>query len=312
MYCDVFDTSAPKLGGAQLRSLVKFREEAPLYDAVLVWNEPEFLQFAAPAAIKICAQQLNDFSYCKDFSFVKCVDAFVFPSRQHRDHIVANCPIDIKKTTIIPNSVNPEFLREGARDLNKLVYISSPDRGLHHLLRFFPQIRAAIPAVTLDIYYDYAQWEVITRKLPDEVGRRARYMRECFDRLGRRGENGISLVGNRSNTQIARALGEASMLCYPCDPIAFTEGFSVATLDACAAGCIPVLSAADALPEIYSGIATIIPGNPSVEEHQWLATVIALLKRASSLADWRVRCQGFSRAFYRQTVSESWDGLLGR
>ena len=53
---------------------------------------------------------------------------------------------------------------------------------------------------------------------------------------------------------MALEMSEAEVLAYPCDTIRFTEGWSVTTLEACAAGAIPVLRGVDALGEIYADL----------------------------------------------------------
>lgn len=74
----------------------------------------------------------------------------------------------------------------------------------------------------------------------------------------------VTAVGSVSRSDMVREMSEAEVLAYPCDTIRFTEGFSVTTLEACAAGAVPVLRGVDALPEIYGSLPSMYtPGHDS-------------------------------------------------
>ena len=88
-----------------------------------------------------------------------------------------------------------------------------------------------------------------------ETGYRARYIAQAIRRLD---GCGIQAVGSTSRADMAREMAQAECLAYPCDPIRWTEGFSVTTLEGCASGAVPVISKADALGSIYAGLPTLI------------------------------------------------------
>jgi len=81
-----------------------------------------------------------------------------------------------------------------------------------------------------------------------EYGYRARYIDLAFKRFA---DLGVERVGSVSREEIAQEMSEAEVLAYPCDTARFTEGFSVTTMEACAAGAVPVISSVDALGQIY-------------------------------------------------------------
>lgn len=305
---------APKLAGAYVYPLGT--PVGPDYDAYVAWNEPDMLRKIPRSALRVCAQQLNDFDYA-GAGFDDFVDSYVMPSEVHRRYLCGASSIKEVKTAVIPNSVNLEFFRKAEKRPGSVVYCSSPDRGLHRLLEIFPRIRERVPEANLKIFYRFEPWYEMARGLGPGLdvglqvtGRRARYINECLLRLGTRGENGVTLVGPVSNQEMARELCQAKVMAYPCDPIRFTEGFSVSTLDACASWCMPVISDLDAIGDIYGAVAAVIPGRPVNALDAWVGAVCTALKEDM---DGRVaKARSFAEGFSRERVTAQWEELLQR
>jgi glycosyltransferase involved in cell wall biosynthesis len=236
-------------------------------DAVLAWNEPDYLKFAPAGAVRVCDQQLNDFGYAGggwyqqagrwigphvSQDWRRLVDIWVSPSANHRKNVMAHevplkggdfCPI-------IPNSVDPDLYvgTPPKRNPHRTVWCSSPDRGLHHALSLWPEVRRQIPDAELHVFYALASWLARARDAPDDIGRRARYIENSISRLQ---DHGVHVHDAVPNQRMARELQAAACLVYPCDPVRYTEGFGCSVLDAAAAGCVPIISTADALPEVH-------------------------------------------------------------
>lgn len=58
---------------------------------------------------------------------------------------------------------------------------------------------------------------------------------------------------------MVQEMNQAEVLPFPCDTVRYTEGFSVTTMEACAAAAVPVLGSCDALPELYEKAAVMVP-----------------------------------------------------
>lgn len=268
-------------------------------DAVVAWNEPDYLRYAPPGALRVVDQQLNDWGYCRP-GWEKVVDCFVFPSKSsmgnHLPQIQGSSTRKFDELRVIPNSVDLDLfedcaqcvygleacpthqgaLRKPERHPHRVVYSSSPDRGLHHLLSFWPEVRRRVPDAELKIFYRLEPWLQRARDLGDEVGRRARYVEEAL-RVLTAGEWGVQVVGPVPNREMARQLRQAAVLAYPCDPVRYTEGFGVSVLDACAAGCLPIISDADALNEVHGYPAICIQGSPSNNRRTWIGAIVSYL-----------------------------------
>lgn len=242
-----------------------------VWDAVCAWNEPDVLRFVHPTAVRLVNQQLNDWSYCQP-GFAEHVDLFTSPSRHHM-HYVSHLepPLAGSRWAVLSNGCDPTAYDRGPRTPGRVLWASSPDRGLHLLLAAWSEIRRRAPHATLDCYYNfppslietYEEGSIGLNGLPVsadilELARRARYVRYALPRLA---HLGVRHLGSVSRREISRAMAGATVLAYPCDTIRYTEGFSVTTMEACAAGLVPVISSVDALGEIYEtlGREVVVP-----------------------------------------------------
>lgn len=309
VYCHTSRESlnCPNLAGV---SVFPFKN-APLdYDAYIAWNDPDHLPKERTRGLKICSQQLNDFTISESV-YDRRTDVYAFPSESHRQYMIKRCRLNPAKCVVVPNSTNLEFFDPLAEKVpGSMVYTSSPDRGLHHLLDIFPLVRQKVPKATLKIFYRFWPWYEATKENPDLIGQRARYIKERLEELGENGENGITLVGPVNNKALAKELSRTTILAYPCAPVRYTEGFSIAILDACASGCLPVISDVDALPSIYGGVAAIIGGSPITNRQRWVDLCAFYLLNEAERAARVEKAVGFARGYGRQVVAKMWEDLI--
>ncbi len=285
------------------------------HEAYIALSEPDLLVGAPANGRRICWQQQNNFDYCQP-GYDAHVDWYVALSPVHRDHLIERTKTPARKWAWIPNSIDLEPFKDaekGGRLPGSVAWISSADRGLHHLLAFWPEIRKQVPNASLRIYYRFDPWlkKALAQRKANRISARAAFINECLHRLGRNGENGVHVVGAVSRPRMIRALLGTEVLAYPCDPPAFTEGFGVAVLDACAAGCFPIISDADALGDIFRRPADVIPGKPSERRGRWIGEIVRALTDGGP---WRTNrtsyAQTWARAFDYNRVAELWERLL--
>jgi glycosyltransferase involved in cell wall biosynthesis len=278
-------------------------------EAVIAWNEPDYLQFAPTDVLRVVDQQLNDFGYCRHPDWRALVDLWVSPSRHHLDHLIATEGVPGEHSFVVPNSVDLDLFcgPEPERHPHRAVWCSSPDRGLHHLLSMWPDVRAVVPDAELRVFYRLGPWLERVRDMDDEVGRRARYIEYALPRLR---VHGVTVVGPVANAQMATELRSAKLLAYPCDPVRYTEGFGCSVLDAAAAGCVPLISDADALPSVHRSGCIAIQGKPADRREAWIKFIVGILQHDAIPPDDQERMRRHALRHSREAVAEQWERLI--
>lgn len=294
-----------ELQGIKIRQIDNVAEVDESFGACIGINEPEVLR-KTRAKLQVCEQFLNSFDYCNG-GFAEHVDLWISPSESHRSMIlsmphkllggVGEYVAEPDKWVAIPLGCDPErYDGHGDKVPGRVVYCSSPDRGLHLVLQEWPRIKKAVPHATLKIFYRLQAWidgfKATGYFAPIEGLRaRANYIEEALRRLSGP-EWGITVCDSVSREQIEREMALAEVLAYPVDTIRWSEGFSCTILEACAARACPVLLDCDAIGSIYGDSCQVLERG---EVALWRGAVIAALtnsdfrdstnKRARALAE---------------------------
>lgn len=294
------------------------------YDAAIAINEPDLLR-GVDAHVRACATWLNDLSFCRA-GFDRHCDLFFSPSAAHIEMMrtrpgwqrvevsqanpngVERYKFDASKWHAIElgcdpdrytidwvGGGNPEHRGSFTKIPGRVVYCSSPDRGLHWLLGEWPKIRAAVPHANLHIFYRLEPWLRGFDQTPffppiEALRARANYVEEALRRMP---DMGITVRDSVSRETIEREMAIAECMAYPCDTIRWSEGFSCTLLEACAAQACPVTLETDALPCVYGGV---VPMAPREDIGAWSDMVI----RALTDREWRdevnAKCLAFAQA----------------
>jgi glycosyltransferase involved in cell wall biosynthesis/Flp pilus assembly protein TadD len=145
--------------------------------------------------------------------------------------------------------------RPASSRTRKLVYLSTPFRGLDVLLDLFPRIRAACPDAELDVF---SSMRVYGWSAADDE-------REFAALYAKARQPGVTLVGTRPQLELAERLQQARVLAYPNH---YAETFCIAAIEAQAAGCAVVTTALGALPQTVGEGGICIPGDPRSRAYQ--------------------------------------------
>lgn len=242
------------------------------FDVAIAWIDPRPL-VNINAKKKVLNQQVNDFHYCQGWQ--EYIDVVTSPSNSHRDYLKTFNEFH-GRWEVLPNGVDVSIfsLKNTGIRPHSLVYASSPDRGLHWLLEAFPKIKKRVPDVTLDVFYDWRNFYENVKDGNTETSYRLRYCKEMFDRLKTKG---VTHHGSISRQKMAQVFSENRILSYPCDTVSYTEGFSVTTLEAAMAGCVPVIVGTDALDEVYGNYLDVIPAPYSNNKEKYVDLVVRML-----------------------------------
>lgn len=203
-------------------------------------------------------------------------DNIVVLTEWHKQFFLSKYPfVDASKLVIIGNGIDLErFSKPVVRNSKKVVYASSPDRGLDIILEhIWPKILAKVPDAQLHIYYGWQNFDSAAR-LPgyDHLVRFKQKIQTLF-----LDSKNVVQHGRIPQGQLAREFQEATVWLYP---TYFTETYCITAIEAQLAGAIPVTNHSGALKEtVKSGV--IIEGDvfdPNTQG-KYADAVVSILKK---------------------------------
>jgi glycosyltransferase involved in cell wall biosynthesis len=153
---------------------------------------------------------------------------------------------------LLPNGVEIAVKRKPVK--GRVVYHTSPDRGLHLLLSVWPEIRRRHPEATLHVtgkVTDFCSGKYTNanqKRVSEAVSKGVAAATDA---------GGLTLLGRLSRNDLDNELAEASVFAFPCEVMEPCETFSVSIMECLAIGLPVVLKPADALGEIYDGAVSM-------------------------------------------------------
>lgn len=184
------------------------------------------------------------------------------------------------------------------RNTKRIVYGSSYDRGLEHLLKMWPDIKKEAPQVELHVFYGWNLFDVMAKGNPQ--------MQDWKDRMNKlMTQDGITQLGRISHEAVKVEYENAGIWAYPTH---FGEISCISAMKAQAYGAIPVVIDYAALKEtVQYGIK--IDGDiyePEIKE-KFKSELIALLKDEKRQEEIRVPMMEWARnKFAWSNVAKQW------
>ena len=125
------------------------------------------------------------------------------------------------------------------RDPNSIIYTSSYDRGLEHLLKMWPDIRREVPQAKLQVFYGWQLFERFHKDNPASM----MWMKDMQKKLT---QEGIIDHGRLSQRDLVKEYQKCSIFAYPTH---FGEINCISAIKAQLYGCEPVVVNYAALKE---------------------------------------------------------------
>jgi len=176
------------------------------------------------------------------------IDAFLTVSAWQAEQICSRSGFPPTKTFILKNGIEESyFAGSETRGRKRLIYSSTPYRGLEHLTRYLPVLKKIHPDLETHIFSGYAVYGQ-----PENEG--LQKLRKALEAI-----SGVTWHGNKMQKELAREFMKSSILFYPCQ---FEETSCITALEAMAAGCVPLSSKLGALPETIGDAGILIEGMP--------------------------------------------------
>jgi glycosyltransferase involved in cell wall biosynthesis len=180
-------------------------------------------------------------------SFMKAIDSFVYVSNWQHEKFRYFYQIPVRNSYVIKNAIEPiEFIEKPKGDKLKLIYTSTPFRGLGILLDAFAFLNR--DDIELDIYSSTAVYGSGYANHTGDI------YEALFDKA--KAMKNVNYKGYAPNEEIHKAVQAAHIFSYPS---IFEETCCLAMIEAGAAGCDMVTTNIGALYETGSEYAKMIP-----------------------------------------------------
>lgn len=204
-------------------------------DILIVWREPT--QRVLGSTGKKIFFSTDPYTSGDFKHFAQFVDKVVTISPYHSSYFEAT--YDIRNSIPIDLPVRTwEYENKIEKVPNRLIFTSVPDRGLEFVSRTLPQLKEAIPDISLVITSDYRLWGAVSPLNSQYV---QSFMRE---------EN-VEFLGAVSRARLVEEQLKAQILYYPCN---FLENFCIAAAEAQVAGVLPITTDIGALLTTNMGV----------------------------------------------------------
>lgn len=219
-----------------------------------------------------------------NFDFLYTLSNFI------RDAVARQPNIRLEQLFVSYRGVEREYFKEISKrkqDLNHLVYIGHPEKGLNAALSVLRILRKTSPNFVLDVFGSHEMWGQPKQKIPAEPG--------LIDH---------GLVGQMQLIREIQRMG------FSLNLQAIQEGFGLAVNESMRAGCIVLASEVGAYPEIirngYNGF--LIPGNhKDPETHERAAGLIRHLLMQPDYLEY-IRRNAMNTPFSWETIARTWEG----
>ena len=235
-----------------------------------------------------------------DTRIVNAFDGLFTVSDWHSETLCKASGFPLAKTRPLRNGVHlPYFEGSETRNAKRLIYSSSPYRGLLFLISTFPAIKAKHPEAELHIFsgYDvYAGAPGTPRNLLQEF----EAMKTAFGKI-----DGCVMRGNIPQAELAQEMLQASILAYP---NIFEETSCITAMEAKAGGCVIVTSDKGALKETVGSGGVLIGGDPRNSKYReyFVDAINNLLddEERMALLSVRNRAEAFSSLGWNHRAAE--------
>ena len=228
---------------------------------------------------------------------------FVFVSNWQMQQFINTYGIPWSKCVVIENAIDailPEQI-EKPKDVIRLVYHTTPHRGLEILVPVFEKLCETHDNIVLDVYSSFEIYGWTERDAPYQ---------EIFDRC--RNHPKINYHGTVSNEEVKLALGKSHIFAYPS---IWPETSCISLIEAMSAQCICVHPNYGALFETAGGTTLMYQWHEDLNAHagtffNHLEHAINSYNEAEVANVVRIQCSYANLRYNWNRVSAMWTDLL--
>jgi glycosyltransferase involved in cell wall biosynthesis len=274
-------------------------------EVFVAWRRPDALSFAPPSRTRLLwMHDLNQGRLLTEEA--RGFDRVLGVSAWHGSYLRRCYPfLDPERVGFVPNGINLErFAGEEERAVHRLVWSSSPDRGLEQVLALWPRLKRRVDDAELHVFYG---WEGVDRAIRagrTDLAAFKEAISTAVERLP-----GVEWRGRVGQDELAREQMRADVWAYP---TTFVETSCISAMEMQAAGTVPVTSALGALPEAVGDAGVCLPGHPTSPTFhtQFLGLTFAALLDIEMRVGWQARGKYRAQGFTWDRAFETWRGIL--
>jgi glycosyltransferase involved in cell wall biosynthesis len=282
-------------------------------DASALW-----IIYRCPEALDLIPPDVPAWLICQDVDYPTLTAAraaratrIVALCDEHAKYLRKTHPDADDRICVSSNGIKPELIdgtlfntRHASpvlRNPRRMMYASSPDRGLLVLLYIFSRVREIIPDAELHVFYGFQNLDKMLARDPslscaDDVREIQRLMQQP----------GVHHHGRIPQPQLAEEWLKSGIWCYP---TMWPETSCITSMDAQALGAIPVVNPIWALKDnVQAGVA--IDGDPyrDLLVRGWYVDQVArLMQEPETQADIRREMMPWARErFSWERVADEW------
>lgn len=224
-------------------------------------------------------------------------DKLLCVSEWQKNTLCKSSGLPIEKAFVIQNGAD-ENNCDDIKNPYRLIYSSTPYRGLKYLIEIFPRIKAQVPLAELIICSGFDVYKGAQAIAQNEIDQ-FNQMASIFSNMP-----GVKVIGNVLQKDLQKQMKAASILAYP---NTFAETSCITVIEAKRAGTVPITSRLGALPETVGAGGILISENPGSAEYldKFIDECINLLKD-------QIRLQTLSRVALEESKLQSWQEVAKR
>jgi glycosyltransferase involved in cell wall biosynthesis/2-polyprenyl-3-methyl-5-hydroxy-6-metoxy-1,4-benzoquinol methylase len=241
-------------------------------DLFIAWRAPELIETNPNAARSILWMHDTDCGDRLTPARAARFEGIVVLTEWHKQHMMKLYPfVPEEKFWVCPNGVDVKrFEQSQPRNPKRVIYSSSPDRGLDIILEnIWPKVIEEVPDAELHIFYGWNNFDKYIGMVPGL----AEFKSKILNLLAN--SRNVVLHGRVPQDELAREMMKSGVWLYP---TYFPETYCITAVEAQLAGLVPVTNDLAALAETVK-TGSIIKGdvrNPEVQAEYAKATVWAM------------------------------------
>jgi len=268
------------------------------FDIFIGWRNPQV--FALPMQAKQKYLWLHDIPQIEFYQpeVVDKIDKIFVLSKWHR-----NCLPNIpdSKFFITRNGINiSDFDITVDREPQRLIYASSPDRGLDILLDMWPEIKKEVPSAELHVFYGWTVFDIL--RTTNERKQWKQNIQEAMK------QDGVYDRGRVGHKELAKEYLKSGIWFYP---TGFSEISCISAMKAQMAGALPVCTDLAALKETIK-YGTIVEGSIyDGDNKEKIKNLLIHVLKSPRECDYILEMQNYARKnFSWKSVTTDWVNLF--